>query len=671
MSFIKRHWALSILAWFVALFTFNVALNWPRNADEDILIIVVDAIGRFLTLPELVPCVAAVYGIVSKRQLISTRRLFAYVAVGLSAVVATFVLSYPTQVANASGRILRNLSSIVITKARPLSPVEVFQKASSSVYVVEALGENGESLDLGSAVSIAPNLLITNCHVIQNGFSLRVSRGERKWVATLVQALPKHDLCGLRPGGLTLVPVSVRSSSTLETGESVYAIGAPEGLELTFSGGVISALRETEGVHVIQTSAPTSPGSSGGGLFDSTGNLVGITSFQVKEGQSLNFALPGEWVADLLEHSKSGTMPQAAANDEVLESAAWIAIGLEAVNQKNYDLGENCFQRAANLQQPDAYQAWYELGRVFQERAGDESNYTLPTQSLMQAVRRANEQAVPDFEQAIRLKPDSPEAWLYLAIAHQGLKHWSKALVEAKEAVRLDPHSVVNWVILGHFYEDVGLGEQAIDAYQQALQISPNNPRVLYDLGSAYAKKGNREQAVKIYEQLKEKSPTSADDFFREYVLVQPATASSRQTLSGGQPKMPHPEQRQYDWARDAAFRSASPSAQRGYLSSIDPSFAKASRTDQDAYIVWAFRPGAPTRSSNEQTMQQYLLVQREKLLAILNDVDTMDSVRVDAKDAFYAATDREDFQHRLAAIPLPNKIKADLWDLKFGDWKR
>jgi len=179
---------------------------------------------------------------------------------------------------------------------RVLTPVEVFQKASPSVFVVEALGEDSKPRMLGSAVALAPNILITNCHVVRNGSSLRVRRGDKTWTTHLITANPDRDLCGIRPIGVTLEPVRVRPSSELATGEHVYAVGSPEGLELTFSEGVISALRDTEGARVIQTSAPISPGSSGGGLFDVKANLVGITTFQLRAGQSLNFALPGEWV---------------------------------------------------------------------------------------------------------------------------------------------------------------------------------------------------------------------------------------------------------------------------------------------------------------------------------------------------------------------------------------
>ncbi len=80
-------------------------------------------------------------------------------------------------------------------------------------------------------------------------------------------------------------------------GEPVYAVGAPEGLELPLSEGIVSQLRGGP-PPLIQTTVAISPGSSGGGLFNTEGELVGITTFYLKEGQNLNFALPVELIAE-------------------------------------------------------------------------------------------------------------------------------------------------------------------------------------------------------------------------------------------------------------------------------------------------------------------------------------------------------------------------------------
>ncbi len=71
------------------------------------------------------------------------------------------------------------------------------------------------------------------------------------------------------------------------------------------SEGLISALRETTKGAIIPTSAPVSPGSSGGGLFNSSAQLVGIVTFQRKSGQNLNFALPATWISDMSNRDSS------------------------------------------------------------------------------------------------------------------------------------------------------------------------------------------------------------------------------------------------------------------------------------------------------------------------------------------------------------------------------
>ena len=80
----------------------------------------------------------------------------------------------------------------------------------------------------------------------------------------------------------------------LKVGERVYSVGAPSGLERTLGEGIISGLRATSEGQFIQMTAPISPGSSGGGLFDSSGNLIGITTFLLKEAQAINFAIAAE-----------------------------------------------------------------------------------------------------------------------------------------------------------------------------------------------------------------------------------------------------------------------------------------------------------------------------------------------------------------------------------------
>jgi S1-C subfamily serine protease len=184
---------------------------------------------------------------------------------------------------------------------RKLSSQELFKQVSRSVLWVESEAHDWagtESVSYGSAVAISEDEVLTNCHVIGTGQeTIRV--GDDKQTVTenveLAAADFDADRCVLHVKGLTLQPIrGVRSISSLEIGETVYAIGNPRGLRRTISQGLISGVRDLGDVRFVQTTAAISPGSSGGGLFDTRGNLVAITALTLAHSQELNFAVPAE-----------------------------------------------------------------------------------------------------------------------------------------------------------------------------------------------------------------------------------------------------------------------------------------------------------------------------------------------------------------------------------------
>lgn len=182
------------------------------------------------------------------------------------------------------------------TAANTVNPETLYAAAAPSVVVVESLNATGQPYSRGSGVVIGPQTVITNCHVINRAINVKVRSGATEFSATSGTSDTYLDLCILQVEGLSVPEVRRGSAKTLQVGQTVYAIGAPQGLDRTLSQGLISALRETPDGTVIQTSAAISPGSSGGGLFDAEGRLIGITTFQTKLGQNLNFALPVDWL---------------------------------------------------------------------------------------------------------------------------------------------------------------------------------------------------------------------------------------------------------------------------------------------------------------------------------------------------------------------------------------
>lgn len=192
------------------------------------------------------------------------------------------------------------------------SAKEIFAAAASSVLAIRAwhgrtdkYGQKDVVPSDGSGVVVGKGEVVTNCHVVENAERIEIwqvdSEGEGGFVLAEFSSAIADDLCLLRAEKLTAPPAVIRGEPELQVGESVYAIGAPHNLPLTISGGIVSQLR---GACLIQTNAAISDGSSGGGLFDGEGRLVGITTFS-REGQNLNFALRVELVKELQERSET------------------------------------------------------------------------------------------------------------------------------------------------------------------------------------------------------------------------------------------------------------------------------------------------------------------------------------------------------------------------------
>jgi S1-C subfamily serine protease len=188
-----------------------------------------------------------------------------------------------------------------------LTPSGIFKRVSPSVYSVRA-GSNFADIDRGvgasgSAVAVSDSIVVTNCHVIKGSQaivllipSMTQGASSRTVIAKPLRSDPDTDRCFLRvETDYELNPIAnFRSINSLEVGERVYTVGNPKGLTNSLAEGLISGLRNIRQISYIQTSAAVSPGSSGGGLFDAQGALIGVTTFLLRDSQNLNFAIAAE-----------------------------------------------------------------------------------------------------------------------------------------------------------------------------------------------------------------------------------------------------------------------------------------------------------------------------------------------------------------------------------------
>jgi len=188
--------------------------------------------------------------------------------------------------------------------AKPPTTQQIAKQCLPSIVSITVLNAQGEPAVQGSGFVIAPNLIATNVHVVEDAHSVTANfpNGRSEKVFGIVGYDIDKDMCLLYANTNGIAPLPLATLDSVEVGDPVTALGCPEGLGASVSTGIVSGIRNYKGTKIVQTTAPISHGSSGGALVDSHGRVLGITSFFVKDGQNLNFAYASKYLKDLVPH---------------------------------------------------------------------------------------------------------------------------------------------------------------------------------------------------------------------------------------------------------------------------------------------------------------------------------------------------------------------------------
>lgn len=184
-----------------------------------------------------------------------------------------------------------------------LNAQQVYQKVKDSVFTLYSYDFDSRRIKgRGSAVAVGKDILATNCHVALSGNYLTVNINGKHRVARIFYKNQKQDLCLLEVPKANFHPVKILKSEGVKIGEEVYAIGNPRGTEKTLSRGIISNKHRVKDGSWLQTDAAIYYGSSGGGLFNAQGQLIGITT---KMGGRFGFAIPTNWIERVISPHRS------------------------------------------------------------------------------------------------------------------------------------------------------------------------------------------------------------------------------------------------------------------------------------------------------------------------------------------------------------------------------
>jgi hypothetical protein len=201
-----------------------------------------------------------------------------------------------------------------------LTAKDIVQRSSPAIVQIEAGNDKRGTGYVGTGFVVDKlGIIATNLHVIAGESSIRVKMldGEQYTVSVIAGIDPARDLALLQIQPRKELPVlRLGDSDALSAGDQIVAIGNPLGFNYSVTSGLVSQVRPVCGkaeiatgaqgckqeLKVLQISAPISPGSSGGPLFNLSGEVVGITTAIVTAGQNLNLAVPGNYLKPLIAH---------------------------------------------------------------------------------------------------------------------------------------------------------------------------------------------------------------------------------------------------------------------------------------------------------------------------------------------------------------------------------
>ncbi|MCA1626596.1 MAG: tetratricopeptide repeat protein [Acidobacteria bacterium] len=331
----------------------------------------------------------------------------------------------------------------------------LIRRVKPSVVAIITYDAKGNSLMSGSGFFVRPGQVVTNLHVIEGARRVEVKTLDGKGRIYEAEGALGID----EEGDLALLNVPVAAERARQTemmtevpeeGERIFVIGNPLRLEGSVADGIISAVREVPNLgQIIQVTAPISHGNSGSPIFNMKGQVIGVVTIKITNGQNINLAISASRVLTLRTN----------------ESVSFEEL---AIRRTRNPAGQNAETAAEWSYKNGLNSLW--LG-----------NY---------------DSALNYFENAVNKNPNRAEAWMQVGYCKVKQGKSREAIKAYQQALRLRPNSVETYNKLGDAYYFAGNFKEAITAYQQAASLRPDQPEAFYNLALAYLEIGNRASAL-------------------------------------------------------------------------------------------------------------------------------------------------------------------------------
>ena len=187
--------------------------------------------------------------------------------------------------------ILSILCILLVTCAYGADTQKLYNKTVTSVVALKVDTPRGGCIGSGF-YALEPDIIVTCYHVVEGATSItaKTSKGNIVSIDGIIDYSQEKDIALLKASSKNSTFLELQANMP-KPGTPAYVLGSPQGLDFSFSNGMVSQIRRGKET-LIQFTCPVSPGNSGGPLLAEDGKVFGIVSCQLTEGQNLNFAVP-------------------------------------------------------------------------------------------------------------------------------------------------------------------------------------------------------------------------------------------------------------------------------------------------------------------------------------------------------------------------------------------
>lgn len=381
-----------------------------------------------------------------------------------------------------------------LSQAYGLTIQEVVKISGPAVVVVE---EAGEIIGSGVVVS-ADGLVITADHVLEDSkdLSIKLLDGRKLPIERRVYRDARQDLAVLQVAGKGLPFVPLVDPATVAVGQEVVAIGNPQGFANTVSDGIVSGKLPIPGGDKFKFvfSAPISPGSSGGGLFDREGRLIAITIASRRNSQNLNIATPARY-ADLEQMTRLDALiaarPAEAVNylkraelSRLMGDSELALLDYAKALQLDRSLAVAHVGRAKTFYEQGRYSdAVTETTAAIELDGGNAEAYFVRGDSLDELGERAK--AIGDLVKATELNPSHLVAHRYLGLLYRNERDFDRAIRQANRVLELNPNYCTYYLDRAECYRGKDPSDKSGAArrdYLKSIELDPDEVEAMVGL---------------------------------------------------------------------------------------------------------------------------------------------------------------------------------------------